>query len=193
MPNWCNNSLTLTHDDPAMIKKAADALKEGTFLQTFIPIPKELQDTTSPAKEGSPSVEFNGTQYSDWYSFCVNEWGTKWDIESFGDAGISESGKTLETSFDSAWSPPIEAYRKLDELGFKVEALYYEPGMAFCGEYTTDGDEQFYDYSGLDADGVEEQIPEHINEAFNISEYMRDWEEENQEIDLDDGLSAINE
>jgi hypothetical protein len=28
---------------------------------------------------------------------------------------------------------------------------------------------------------------------FCISENIREWEEENQEIDLDDGVSAINE
>ena len=193
MPNWCSNGLTLSHDDPAMITKAAEALKAGTFLDTFIPIPAELKETTSPAKEGSPSVEFNGTQYSDWYSFCVNEWGTKWDVESYSEPEVSESGLSLEASFDSAWSPPIEAYRKLDEMGFTVKAVYYEPGMGFCGDYSTDGDEQFYDYSGLSADEAEAEIPEYINEYFNITEYMRDWEEENQEIDLDGGLSAINE
>ena len=29
MPNWCNNNLVLEHDDPAMIKRAYDALERG--------------------------------------------------------------------------------------------------------------------------------------------------------------------
>ena len=47
MPNYCNNDLTLTHTDPAMIAKAATALKEGDFLQTFVPVPAELLEATA--------------------------------------------------------------------------------------------------------------------------------------------------
>ena len=32
MPNWCNNTLTLTHEDPAMILRAKEALDRGEFL-----------------------------------------------------------------------------------------------------------------------------------------------------------------
>lgn len=45
MPNWCNNNLTLEHDDPAMITRAKEALDRGEFLQEFIPVPKELTET----------------------------------------------------------------------------------------------------------------------------------------------------
>ena len=209
MPNWCNNSIKLTHDDPAMIAKAAQALADGKFLETFIPIPEELKGTTSPTIDSNPTVIYNGLEYRDWYSFCVNEWGTKWDVESYG-ATISQDGLTLQDGFDSAWSPPIKAYERLKELGFTVEALYYEPGLSFCGEFS-DGFDQYYEIPSS-ADEVDAEIPEHINEAFAIGENMRMWEEEqeefdaeplaesfdpideeNLEIDLDGGLSAINE
>jgi hypothetical protein len=39
MPNWCNNNLTLSHDDPAMIQRAFDALERQEFLQEFCPVP----------------------------------------------------------------------------------------------------------------------------------------------------------
>ena len=184
MPNWCSNSLTLKHDDPAMITKAAEALKKGNFFDTFIPCPTQLKEAVaSSGEEYKEQNEKNvaETGYASWYDFCVNEWGTKWDVESYNEPDIWPDGKTLQTSFDSAWSPPIEGFRKLDELGFTVEALYYEPGMGFCGDYTTAGDESFYDYSSLNADEAEAEIPEHINEMFNISGYMRDFEEENAE------------
>ena len=191
MPNWTNNSLTLSHSESAMITKAAEALKAGNFLETFIPIPDELKGTTSPAPDTAPSVVYNGSEYSDWYSFCVNEWGTKWDVESYGNPTISENGLTLQCGFDSAWSPPTNAYLKLEELGFEVNALYYEPGMGFCGEYS-EGFDQTYEIPG-NADDAEAEIPSYIDEAFGIVENMRMWEEENQEIDLDGGLSATNE
>ena len=91
MPNWCNNRLTLTHTDPAQIDRAVRAFKEGHFLAEFIPVPQELRDTVaSPGTsdeelvaQRNANVEKYG--YPDWWAFCVNEWGTKWDIGGGGD------------------------------------------------------------------------------------------------------------
>jgi hypothetical protein len=94
--------------------------------------------------------------------------------------------------FESAWSPPIGAYEKLTDLGFTIRAMYYEPGMAFAGIWE-DGQDDYYEYGGLDSAGIAEALPVELDEAFGISESAAEWEEENQEIDLDDGLSAINE
>jgi hypothetical protein len=80
-------------------------------------------------------------------------------------------------SFDTAWSPPIEFYENLEEQGFRIEAFYYEPGMAFCGVYEDGCDDQF-DIEG-DSDWVEKHIPRRIDEAFAIAESMEMWEEDN--------------
>jgi hypothetical protein len=168
-----------------MIKRAADALKAGKFLNEFIPIPEQLEEATaSYGDEYKDQNEKNvaETGYASWYDFCVNEWGTKWDVESYGEPEVSESGLSLEASFDSAWAPPIEAYRKLEEMGFTINALYYEPGMGFCGQYDIDSGDDVYEIPGT-ADDAEAEIPEHINEAFGISENMRAWEEEQIEDD----------
>ena len=45
MPNWCNNTMTITHSNPALIEKALDAWNSGQFLQTLIPCQKDLIDT----------------------------------------------------------------------------------------------------------------------------------------------------
>ena len=47
MPNWCNNTVEISHEDPAKIQALAQALKEGQFCQHVIPTPKELTDTVS--------------------------------------------------------------------------------------------------------------------------------------------------
>ena len=175
MPNWCNNNIELAHDDPAMIERAAAAFRDGKFLNEFIPLPKELEDTTAPARETNEALmEKYGA--SDWYSWCVNNWGTKWDISPY--ACDIENGQ-LVGAFDTAWAPPTVAYEKLEELGFSVRAYYYEPGMGFCGMW--EGFDESYDYSGMSADEAEEYIPETLNEMFGITESMREWEEENQE------------
>ena len=80
----------------------------------------------------------------------------------------------------------------MEALGFSIDAMYYEPGMAFAGMYQ-DGYDEYFDLGGYDAKGLAEMLPEQLDEAFGISQSVAEWEEENQEIDLDDGLSAINE
>ena len=74
MPNWCNNTLTLTHKDPAMIQRAKDALDRGEFLSEFCPMPRELGDAIANGQPDAEMIEKYG--YSSWYDYCVNEWGT---------------------------------------------------------------------------------------------------------------------
>jgi hypothetical protein len=205
MPNWCNNSVEIYHDDPAMIERVRAAFNGEGLLQEFIPVPQALRDTVSGFKGESERAEHEAQQaanlqkygYNDWYSFCVNEWGTKWDIGADGNPAQDIPGG-LMLGFDSAWSPPIAAYEKLMEQGFRIRAMYYEGGMCFAGIWE-DGFDDYYEYSGMSSTEVAEQLPEELDEAFGISESMAEWEEENAEdeenidIDLDGGLSAVNE
>jgi hypothetical protein len=85
----------------------------------------------------------------------------------------------LHTFFDSAWSPPVNAYEKLVDLGFGVEAMYHEGGMCYAGTWT-DGCDDYVDLSELGADDIERDYPE-LDECFGISESMREYEAENQE------------
>jgi hypothetical protein len=75
-----------------------------------------------------------------WYDWCVVNWGTKWDIDGSGDRHGDESA---EYYFDSAWSPPIEAFLKIsqDFPGLSFDLEYFEPGMAFCGRVTIENGE----------------------------------------------------
>jgi hypothetical protein len=197
MPNWCNNSVEIRHEDPAMIERVRKAFNGEGLLQEFIPVPKELSDTVSgfvpeqEALEAKQAANREKYGYSTWYDFCVNEWGTKWEIGADGNPAQDIPGG-LMLGFESAWSPPIAAYEKLTEMGFSIRAMYYEPGMAFAGIWE-DGNDDFYEYGGLDSAGIADTLPVELDEAFCISEQAAEWEEENQEIDLDDGLSAVNE
>jgi hypothetical protein len=83
-------------------------------------------------------------------------------------------------TFESAWAPPCNAYEKLMDQGFRIRAMYYEPGMAFAGVWE-DGMDDYYEYGGLDSKGIAEQLPVELDEAFGISESVAEWEEENKE------------
>ena len=188
MPNWCNNNLTLHHEDPAMIQRAYDALERGEFLQEFIPVPESLKivagsvgdpDEQRKLEEATArNVEVHG--YGNWYDYCVGEWGTKWDVGEQGASDIHPDGRLLHTSFDSAWSPPIEAYVKLKEMGFTVGAFYYEPGMCYAGHWD-DGDDCYFDLSEMKSHEVAQTLPSDLDEAFAISESMAEYEAENEE------------
>ena len=183
MPNWCSNNLVLTHEDPAMIQRAYDALERGEFLSEFIPVPEELKivagmvsDPDAQKKlEEDTARNLEQFGYGNWYDYCVGEWGTKWDVGEQGASDIHPEGRMLHTSFDSAWAPPVNAYEKLVDLGFGVEAMYYEGGMAYAGTWS-DGCDEYVDLSGMSADDIEQNYAE-LDECFGISECMREYEE----------------
>jgi len=125
--------------------------------------------------------EFLPNPNGEWsWEHSVNTWGTKWEIA--GEIDTIEDGVIL--TFDSAWAPPIGLYEKLYSLGYEVTARYYEPGMAFAGQYE-DGHDDCYDYSGMNSDEIEKYLPEEIDEYFGISETVSQWEEENNEETVD--------
>lgn len=200
MPNWCNNTVEIYHDDPAMLERVRSAFKDGRLLDEFIPVPKSLHIVAGSV--GDPveqkKLEEDTAQnlvdhgYGNWYDYCVNEWGTKWDVGGDG-AEAQDIPGGLMLSFDSAWAPPCAAYEKLIDQGFRIRAMYYECGMCFAGIWE-DGEDDYYEYGDMTSDQVAETLPVELDEAFCISESMAEWEEEeNIDIDLDGGLSAVNE
>ena len=189
MPNWCSNGVTITHSDPAKIAALAEAMKEGRFLDHIKPVPLCLKETVAGrvGAEGSPEQlaleqsqqdNLNNHNYKDWYDFCVNEWGTKWDVQS--DSVAIENDNTVSASFDSAWAPPVRAYEQMTEMGFEIIAYYYEPGMGFVGKWDN-GIDEFYEYGGETSETVRDVIGEELDDYFCISESMAEWEEENAE------------
>jgi len=190
MPNWCNNYLELTHEDPAMIERAKKAYVDGRLLDEFVPVPKDLHIVAgrvgaddNPEQIALEAAEKSNQEkygYSTWYDFCVNEWGTKWDVG--GDDGmITEDGpNALRMSFDSAWAPPVNAMEKFMDQGFKVKLIYWESGMCFAGLFDENGDD-YYELSGMTADQIAEEINPEIDECMNITESIREWEEDNAE------------
>jgi len=157
MPNWCDNQLTLEHvENPAEIQRLYDAAVKGEFLQAVCPMP----DPLPPLKMGLESLPA-------WYNWRLQNWGCKWDVE--GDVDMI-SPTTLSFSFLSPWAPPIEAYRKLEEQGFTVQAYYHEMGMCFMGEFS-DGLDDYIEYDGAD------DIPDNWYDVWNMGEHFAMMEE----------------
>jgi hypothetical protein len=81
----------------------------------------------------------------------------------------------LILSFDSAWSPPVTAYEKLLDMGFRIYATYYESGMCFCGIWDN-GDDIYFEYGSMSAAEARDEIPVELDEAYGISEYLDECE-----------------
>lgn len=185
MPNWCYNTVEVSHTDPEMMEKFKNGLKNG-LMNEFVPCPQDLIDTVS-GFVGDKQAELEAKQkaniekygYATWYEHNINEWGTKWDVDNIQ---AEEVDGVIHASFDTAWSPPIQFFEHLVNLGFDVKAMYYEPGMCFCGIYE-DGSDDCYNLSDMNSDEVADTIPTELDEAFAISEQMADWEAENEEED----------
>ena len=183
MPNWCNNTVEIYHEDPAMLERVRKSFKEGALLNEFIPVPADLQITSSPGttdvalrEQYDANVAKHG--YATWYDFCVGEWGTKWDIGADG-AEAQDIPGGLMLSFDSAWSPPVNAYEKLMDMGFRIYATYYESGMCYCGIWDN-GNDTYFEYGSMSAAEAGDEIPVELDEAYGISEYLEECEAQDE-------------
>lgn len=162
MPNWCLNKLTVSHTDKSAMDRFVAAYNKGQTCQEFIPEPANLKEDNALDPDG-------------WYMWRIRNWHTKWDIGADEDTDHAERyglratvvGNEASCSFDSAWSPPIGLYNKLVELGYKVQASYFEPGMSFCGIYT-DGHDNYIEYHSKD------EIPVAIWNDFGLESFFED-------------------
>lgn len=147
MPNWCSNHATftaVTDEAKKLLSDYRDYLSingNSKFFGFFLPIPQDLRDTTAGfigGEEGEilkKKEENNIAKYGfkNWYDFSNAKWGTKWDVDL--DQSCL-SGDTIIMTEETAWSPPIEFYRHMEDLGFEVEATYHESGVGFYGSYS---------------------------------------------------------
>jgi len=160
MPNWCNNTFSVSHEDPAMIAKFAAALKEDKLFETFVPL---------------------STKDGEWdYSTAIETWGSKWDA-SYGDVTIDEDGKSCYGWFDTPWGPAIAAYEKLYDHGFEVDVIYHEPGMCFAGHFSSPFDDEYFEYNFEDENWRDEITDPEVLE-FLEQEYENwlQWQEETE-------------
>lgn len=172
MPNWCDNTVNITHDDPKKIQVLVDAWKENKFFGTIHPEPDYTKVKVKPT---FPSIKGNDDPVnpeSAWWDWRVQNWGTKWEITT-DEAYIDIQENEIRASFATAWSPPTGIFDKLVDQGYGVNALYYEGGCCFCGQYV-DGSDETYDISGNWLD-VKNNIPDNIDLEFGITESMKEW------------------
>lgn len=189
MPNWCVNDLTITAPKDVIQEIAESQLS----LQKLFPCPQELLETTAPACKDKAAVFQEKYGHADWYSWQVSNWGTKWDIGPLSEIYESDNfdgTSTIRVGFDSAWSPPVDAMKKLYEKyknkNIEIRLEYFEPGCAFLGVSYTTGNgfyDECHDYEG--ADDLQSWVEELDHElASSEVDYLREREEEDKQFEL---------
>ncbi len=159
MPNWCENGATLLHPDPALLDRVRTAFQKERLFQEFVPLTEGL----------------DGAEYC---AAGIENWGTKWEANCHD---IDDRDGGIFLLFDTAWTPPIQFYEKLVEMGFSVTGYYFEPGCGFCGRFTNDQGDDYYEIDNDDPEWVREFIPTDIDTFFGISDMMEDYQDDEQE------------
>jgi hypothetical protein len=117
MPNWCENKLTVDNVTPEF----TEFLKGGfSFERMAIPNRPEVDEAGWATVTSQTAA-----------------WGTKWDLDE--DTQKRVTGELLDydtVTFDTAWSPPINAIQALSNMFPEVSftLAYHEPGMCFYGK-----------------------------------------------------------
>ena len=159
MPNWCDNSATLMHDDvkkidalvEEMSKKTDDEYSAGCPFQHLRPRPQEEEDN--------------------WYDWNLRNWGTKWEADVID--WEKSDDNSVRIYFNSAWAPPTQLYEYLVENGWKVEALYHESGMGFAGQYIN-GDDDYYEYDLTNKESID-SLPTDIVEFAGLENAYEEY------------------
>lgn len=154
MPNWCSNSLTVSHT-----KAKIDTL------ETF------LNDT-----KGKNFFDFFVNPCDDednWYSYNLENYGCKWNCDTTNWERTSD--ETIQITFESPWGPPTQLYENMLTGDFEVYAEYYECGMGFVGRYDNGVDESWEYIEDLNS------VPEDLIESWNLREELEDYYEEDED------------
>lgn len=170
MPNWCTNNLKVEITNEEGAKRQLEEFiniskihKSELSLDRTISMPKELEHD---------NYEENMKKYGvrNWHDWCVENWGTKWDVY----ANIEEQDdKSITYWFRSAWSPPIKwlqtVAQKYPTLRFQLE--FWEYRMDFSGCVTVCNNEITVIDNGSARDSLRESTP---GEAEEFKKRLKD-------------------
>jgi len=176
MPNWCENLLTISNNDTEVLNQfyLNNKTEENELdFNCICPVPSELMNTESPNNLDDIKKQelIDKYGFSDWYNWCNNNWGTKWNAS---DVNYNKYDNQLVYSFNTAWGPPNAWFIKLTEkyTDLEIRLEYEESGMDFAG---------FMDYS----DGILS------DESYSLSDHI--WENCDHEIVTNTIETVINE
>jgi len=182
MPNHTTNHIDIWTTNKDLLKKIEKGFASHTLMKTFHPMPKELEGTTAP--KDTPN----------WYDWCVNNWGTKWDVYSYGEptkrfkSAIIEKEDfsidinrdflkprkyyELSVEFLTAWSPPTQFFDYLmdNELEIlQIHNKFIDEGGFYIGQsnWERPNEEDEVEYSEYIYTNMEEFV-DNVNDGIEM-------------------------
>jgi|TARA_R110000744_G_scaffold16558_5_gene45554 hypothetical protein len=156
MPNWCDNTVRI--EGPVdKIYDLAVAVEAEKMLQYMVPL--------------------SDNEWS--YEGACENWGTKWDVSEVVMQHEVSDG-IIEASFQSAWSPPTEAFRTylLDNPDVDIHHVYYEGGNDFCG---VNGEERHELPLSTSDEWTTDPVLAEVDEVMGLREQLAYYEDEEDE------------
>ena len=202
MPNYCNNVVEIrgpVAQVKALVDHKLDFMKIHPYPKALdITAGREGPDDSPEQKALVAAEESNLAKYGhkNWYDWCVNNWGTKWNAggdnpDMMVDYDYDEDGDTVIAlfQFDTAWAPPLGVMQKLMDTHpeLSIECRYHEPGVGFFGVWT-DGSDRCYETEqfpkSTDPFWTQHQDGLLLDETFGMVESMQEYEA-NQETEAE--------
>jgi hypothetical protein len=118
--------------------------------------------------------------YEDWYNWCIDNWGTKWDACDIYDDLFDADG-FLE--FSTAWSMPNNIYARMAELGIQFRGSWADEDIGNnCGMFftTDDGELVIQDAGEITEDTVAFSIA--VQGYEDLEEYYDGYLEDDPEL-----------
>lgn len=195
--DWDNDSSGLLDKDPVaqyvsmlVEKKKKEREKKETF-NALVPIPKEIINkgySNAYTEIGAIGFDQYLNSEVDGYTWCVKNWGTKWDI--YDESSLSgedlvndalannEFVNDIEIvySFNTAWSPCVPFVIKIGPKfpDLKFELTYCELGCQFAGKLVVHG-------TSVESDEYDSTSDEEAYNNFIHNELGYEIEEDNEE------------
>ena len=127
MPNWCQNSITITGTEEQI----------GLLTRILNDVPKSEPEKCIVFESligREPEISKEEYEQGGWYNANTGWYGTKWDV-SYADCNFTFEKDCIYLYPDTAWSPPINFGVVLHKMyGVNVEMSYSEGGNDFCGK-----------------------------------------------------------
>jgi len=167
MPNWCSVSMQIAGPREG-VEELVRAATGHVEISDHDGMPRGLLSLMAPIS-GDKTVSSQSA-----------EWGTKWDVtdaEVIEECELGDDRVSVDLVFDTAWSPPIEAVETFlgENEGFDVRMQYFEPGIAYVGEFTPEQGEETYQYEQATADTVRNTVPDYLVEQFDLEGVLEEW------------------
>jgi hypothetical protein len=130
MPNWCYNSVQVkgSPDDLKRLVEGTHGDNQPLSFAKVMPPPEGIYDSDETRKPGT---------MPDWYEWCCEHWGTKWDIDSpvNNEVGLEVTAAELNYLFHTAWSPALPVFDEIAKKhpGLAIDYIYCDESMDIGG------------------------------------------------------------